>query len=128
MSKTVTIELAGKSRQLQYNFAQIRKIKKDLGFSTFEELCKLTVEEYLPAVLMEGCTDKDGLTIDTIEQSLTGPDTDHVFTQFCTAFFPPRVAQLLSVVERNKDRLIEKLNSDAAKTEPEAPAPTTTVM
>jgi hypothetical protein len=124
MSKPVMIELAGKSRQLRYDFTQIRKIKKQYNFSTFEELCKLTMEDYLPSVLMDGCMEKDGLTIEEIEKSLTGPDTDQAFMQFCTAFFPPRVAQLLTVVERNKDRLIEKLNdAGTAKQEPETIPP-----
>lgn len=122
IGKDVTITLGGKVRELRYDFGQIKRLKREWQFKTYEELCKLDVEEYLPAMLLEGATDKSGLTLEVIEAELTGPDTDVAFTQFCTAFFPPRVAQMLSVIERNKDRLLESMDVAAKTKEPEKTA------
>jgi hypothetical protein len=118
-TQPVEIELAGKTRQLRYSLAAVRRIKTQYNFSDFNELCKLKVEDYLPSALMEGVIDKEGLTVPAIEESLTGPDMDYSFTKFCTAFFGERVAQFLAVVEKNQDKLLEKIDaaSEPAKTE-----------
>ena len=110
MSK-VTIELAGKSRELRFNFAQTKKLKEQFQFSSYEDLIKQMPESYLPTALFEGATDKDGLSPDIIAEDLTGPQIDEALIQFCTAFFPPRVARLLTVVEENREQLVSKLEA-----------------
>jgi len=113
---TTTIELAGKERELRYDLGQVRKLKKQFKFKDYEELAKnLQPEDYLPAALVEGAEDKEGLTIAGLEKELTGPDLDRAFIAFCTAFFPPRVAQMLAVAEETRERLLKEMDTENAK-------------
>jgi len=122
---SVTITLAGQVRTLHYNFAQTKKLKKEFKFMGYEDLIKLMPEEYLPTALYDGCVQKEGLTPEIIEGELTGPDIDNALIAFCTAFFPQRVARLLTYVEENREQLVKKLEA-GVKAEPPAETPSET--
>jgi hypothetical protein len=126
-SSPTAITLAdGKPRHLRYSLGAVKRIKEKWG-KTFDEIVKHPAEELLPAVLMEGLVEKEGITETVIlEELLTGPMIDDVMLIFIRAFFGVRQAEVVEQIDQTRRALLKTAVEASLKAT--APEPTTTVQ
>lgn len=109
----VQFELAGKTRQLRYSLGAVKAIKEKYG-KDFQEIMKHPPETMLPDVLLMGAVDKEGLTLEVIEQDLTGPDIERAQMAFIEAFFGQRLAAALKAMLEKQNQIIEQAMTEKA--------------
>ena len=144
----VTITLAdNKERRLRYSLGAVKRIKAKYanapGPSETPEANQnpsmivqgkilgaigSNPEEALPYLLMEGFTEKEGLTEEVILDMLTGPEIEAVSLKVIEAFFGQRLAKRLREQADLEDAALDRLISEAhakLKPTPKAEEPVT---
>lgn len=129
LKKHVEVTFAdGSTRHLRYTLGARKRITDKFG-SEPAEILKTRSEELLPCVLMEGIVEREGLTEETVMETLVdAPMVDYVTMQFIEAFFAPRAAQnmkrIWEATQRNAEQVIAALEENVKMTTvPATPAP-----
>jgi hypothetical protein len=105
----------GKERHLRYSLSAVKRIKAKFG-KTFTDILAHPPEEFLPEVLMEGLTEKEGLTEAVLmDDLLTGPMIEYAQLCFVEAFFGVQQRQTIdALLARNRDLLEKAIGTQTA--------------
>ncbi len=131
VNNLVEVTLAdGSTRHLRYTLGARKRIEEKLGKEP-KDIMGTAPEILVPIILMEGLVEREGLTEESIMETLvTSNMTDYIAGQFIESFFVPRVAQfwsgVMSRLEQNNAKALAV--ALAAMDEKMTPKPAETVQ